>query len=257
MMKAYTKKTTKITPLIKRRMELNLSMTEIARYVGVSPQLMTNWFNIKYVPGDKYIEKLAEILQVTPKWIRSLYANGGKKQGTYSNFWTEKRNSAGVTNTDIREYLKLSKDTTTIAKYFTGEIMPKDDTIKAICNMFDVDFATGKAEFEKINADYHNKPQKTAEVANTVVPSVTVAPVVVPETTTKKKSETIKPDINDDVIKCIYGEVSYDEFFTIKDLIDSNTGDERLLELIYGKVDCDIFNKVWDIVNHAQVKENY
>ena len=238
-MKTYAKGSTKDSPLTKRRLELGLAVKDVAAYIGVVPQLLTNWFNLKYIPGDKYLDKLAEALQVTPEWIIGLYSDR-KHKTTHSNFWTYKKSTAGITCKDIADYLKLNKDSSTIAKYFSGEIMPSDNTIKALCNMFDTDYSTGKAEFEKINKAYHaNKKKKNPE--ETPVKEVPVTPTV----TVSETPDT--PDKVDDIMESIYGIVSYDEFFEIRDMVENNPNNEALPKLLYGKLGYDAFNAIFDI----------
>jgi len=63
------------------------------------------------------------------------------------NFWISKYKPAGYTYVDLGKLIDKGHSVT--RDYFTGKVMPSDSVIATLCEFFDVDFETGKAEFQK------------------------------------------------------------------------------------------------------------
>ena len=253
--KTYTRNN---TPLNNRRVELGISLSELAKSVGVKhEQYMSNWFNGTRCPSDAYIGNLADALNVSVDWIRDCYESKPThcNRSRIDNFWINKRKDANLTMKDVCEILNIKKDKSTVAKYFTGEILPTDDVINSLCQIFDVDFATGKHEFEKAYDVWHEKKKSdNAHKAN--------CPAAPKNETTASDDMKNLPDyvavspkkLNaictpNDIGKAIYDKVSYEEFCTIMTMIDTNTALDDLPKMIYRKVDYDTFNSILEAIS--------
>ena len=53
------------------------------------------------------------------------------------NFWSRLRAEKGIKIKEVAEYLHMSGGG--VGAYFTGELMPSEDKINALCDLFDVD----------------------------------------------------------------------------------------------------------------------
>ena len=238
-------------PLHALRIKNGYSSKDIASAMEVTPAAVNNWLSCRYLPRPIYITKLAEMLNTTPKYIRKCYLDNTQRvvsSGRYrpNNFWTTARANAGFTINEVTEMLNPTKDKTTVAKYFSGEIVPPDAVIQDLCKSFDVDYKTGKAEFEKANAEWkslHRKEPKNLLECTQDLKETTKTPMV-----ELKKVIKVEPY---EVGKLIYDSVPYDEFIAIMNAISDNLMGDSVLKAVYGNVDCDTFLKLYKLLGES------
>jgi hypothetical protein len=110
-----------------------------------------------------------------------------------------------------------------------------------------VDFAVGKAEFIKLNKAYWGDKRQTTKKVNPATSKSTTT-TTADKTPTTDISLPANPITDKSVGRLIYGNVSYDEYNLIKNIVGDNASVSDLPRLIYDKVDYDTFNKVLEIL---------
>lgn len=163
----------------------------------------------------------------------------GKSCASKDTFWNRKRVEKGVHIRELAEVLGCG--VSTLGSFFSGQHVPNEKMIEALCTLLDVDPLEGTREFIKANKEWDTqrgqaykvvvkqkveedtKPKDT-EVLNTLVP---ITPVVASES----------------VLEILYGKVSYDDYNAIESGILSEI---EVLRLAYdsSKVDFDTFMKL-------------
>lgn len=269
------------TTLNELRIKLNLTQQDLAAKVGTTQGSIGHWCIGKYRPVESYIPKLAEAFNVSvPEMIQLLnttydeYHNGElpvvpssvdenrtvvdmRSPHTFKdNFWSRKRVECNMKVTEVGE--AIDQPYKRVGQYFTGQTLPDDDIIHALCDLFDVDFVTGKQEFinaNKIWVGEHDKDLISGKIVNRPKKSAANKP------TKKKKSIAEKPepekidnptkpldaDTIDYIATKIYGKVDYQEFFRIIDLLSLGTELSKLLDMVYGRVDFNVFMLLDDL----------
>lgn len=274
------------TTLNTLRIKLNLTQQDLAVKVGTTQGSIGHWCIGKYRPAESYIPKLAEAFNVSvPEMIKLLnttygeYHNGEYHNGELpvahssddadrtvvdmrsphtfkDNFWCRKRVECNMKVSEVGE--AIDHPYKRVGQYFTGQALPDDDVIHAICDLFDVDFVTGKQEFinaNKIWVGEHNKDLISGKIVNKPKKSAANKP------TKKKKSVVEKPQsqkidiptktLDADTITYIatkiYGKVDYQEFTRIIDLLSLGTELSKLLDMVYGRVDFNVFMLLDDL----------
>lgn len=144
------------------------------------------------------------------------------------NFWSRKRVENKMTIAEIAELIGESDKT--VSAYFTGFLMPHDNSIENLCELFSVDFATGKLEFQHAHRSYKAEHQRTLKY-----------------TARKKKPGEINNI--EDVFLTLYGVVSCSEFIDIYNTAVGRAGEDiDLMGILYGKVDYKTFSKIIKMV---------
>lgn len=143
-------------------------------------------------------------------------------------FWNKQRVEKGLTAKDVGELTGISEKT--ISAYFTGFLMPDEQAIRTICDLFEIDFTTGSLEFQHAHRQYkaeHNAPLKYSA----------------------KRKRKGQIDTVEDVLERLYGELSCKEFVDIyKVIVDGTVSDIDPMRIIYNKVDYDTYNRINDIM---------
>ena len=263
------------TKLNALRKERNLSTADVGKIVGVSSVAIGNWCGGKYYPSDEYIPKLASALNISVPTLRSMLDEAYtsfrnptetsdsdepnksvvdmRSSHTFKdNFWSRKRVECDMKIREIGE--AINKPLKRVGQYFTGQALPNDDVIHDLCDLFDVDFVTGKREFinaNKVWVGEHDKDLVSCKRVN------------------KQKKATVKKDepkeldnptktLDADTITYIatkiYGKVDYQEFIRIIDLLSLGTELSKLLDMVYGRVDFNVFMLLDDISRGIDVE---
>lgn len=269
---AYVKNSENITPLNAKRLELGLTEKELAAKIGVVPQAIHNWMSGKCLPSDhQRIVDLAEILGVTSDWIidnstkSKDYTDTYKTRKRWENFWTTTRDKAGFSGKEVTDLLNIERrakgldtlKTGTVCKYFTGQSMPPEEMIIALCSIFDVDVKLGTAEFIKAYNHWHALGESTvdtsteAEKQNMITycntPDDDATFKYIPEEKCEAPEMPTKECVTEDILNKIYGNISCQDFCYIYDLISSGTDTSDIPRLMYNKVDFDTFNQIWNL----------
>lgn len=159
------------------------------------------------------------------------------------NFWSKLRVDNNLTVDEVGDIIGVSGSW--LSKFCTGQAMPNDEQINALCNYFDVDPVRGKAEFltahEIWDADhprkvkYQGERKKLGEEA-----TLELAKHIVNK---NEKKVTVPTGTKAKVMPLIYGKVP------VMDFLDyMNSEDTNPLENFYGKVDYSTYNKIAETV---------
>lgn len=155
------------------------------------------------------------------------------------NYWSKQRVEKGLKLREVAEMLGIREKL--IAAYFSGFLMPKDDTIKALCDLFEVDYHTGRLEFQ------HAHRQWKAEHGNKAVYKTEKKKKVFRQITSSNE-----PKINnaEDVLTSVYSVVSCGEFIDIYNAICGNKSAEvDIPAILYGKIkDYETYRKIIDLI---------
>lgn len=144
-------------------------------------------------------------------------------------FWNKQRVDKGLTTKEISEITGINEKN--ISAYFTGFLMPNEQTIRILCDLFDVDFRTGNLEFQHAHRQYKGEHNITAKYSSK-----------------KKKSGQI--DTVEDVLERLYGTLSCSEFIAIYCVL-TGTADETInpLKILYHKIDdYETYEKITQII---------
>ena len=245
-----------------------ITFKDVASDLGISPTAVRNWIVGKVKPREKYIDSLANSLDVSEDFLREhltfvtkITRNCDKKRSraavTYTDtFWSKKRVESGLTLKEVAEAIGCTHKTT--AAFFTGRTIPSDDIIARIASLFDVDVDEATTQFYRAHRGY--KPvnvgrnlvasaKKPKKAKSTKVKPVKVEPVKVNVEPTIEPCNN-QPSLFDKVREALYGNISYEEFKNIESLLDDGfIAPEVVKETLYGKVDYEIFTIVCNIID--------
>jgi len=145
-------------------------------------------------------------------------------------FWNRVRAEKGIKIKEVAEFLHRPEGS--VGMYFSGQVMPNENTIRTLCDFFDVEFDKGVLEFQHANRNW--KAEHNAKLqyrSNT--------PVAIPEMTTHVE----------EILKTLYGVISCEDFVAIYNhLISGSATNFDVEELIYGKFDYATYCKIRDIL---------
>lgn len=145
-------------------------------------------------------------------------------------FWNRVRAEKGIKIREVAELLRRSEGC--VGMYFSGQNMPDENTCRALCDLFDVEFDKGVLEFQHAHRNWkaeHNAKLKYRSDT----------PVVIPEMTTHVE----------EILKTLYGVLSCEDFVAIYNyLIFGSATNFDVEELIYGKFDYATYCKIRDIL---------
>lgn len=157
-------------------------------------------------------------------------------------FWNKIRVEKELTLKEVGEYLHLT--VTPVGMYFSGQLMPNDNVIRQLCDLFDVDFHTGNLEFQHAHREWKAERNQSLKysakgaVVKTEVPSFEV-----------RDDGEEQVQFIEDVLNKLYGAVSCSEFVACYLTITGVTSDADILEILYGKVDYETYCKLREIVS--------
>lgn len=149
------------------------------------------------------------------------------------NFWSKLRVDKNITVREIAEMLGMKEKA--ISAYFTGFIMPDEDTVRELCELFEVDFNTGYLEFQHAHKNY--TPSKRTSTSYTHTPSL--------DTTTDEHylGTTLG------LLERLYTVVPFKDFITLFTLFSSvPDGKVNVAELAYKQVSFDTYMLLLRIV---------
>ena len=178
--------------------------------------------------------------------MQKAQAKGGKQ-----NFWNDLRVKNGVLIKDVAELLNVSNGT--VGGWFSGQKIPSQANLDALCALFGVDPNKGYEEFVKASKvwDSDRGRLKITQCGPRVAVAESKKPDKAPEYTKSLPDyEFPGADVqatpeSSDLLKTLYGQVAYKDFMAITDLVDKQ---EDPISYLYGKVDFDLFSKIIAIV---------
>lgn len=139
-------------------------------------------------------------------------------------FWNKQRVEKGLTHREIAEY--LHKDHKKVAAYFSGFLLPTDDTIRQLCDLFDIDFHTGNLEFQHAHRQY--RAEHKLGLAYSSKKKKTYTP--------KKRAKNTPINTVEDVLETLYGNLSCADFIEIYKALTGVSTDINPLKVLYGVV---------------------
>ena len=271
-----------------RRIKLGLTLDDMAKQLNTTGQSVGNWMSGKYRPTDEMLCKLAKILKMDETELQAFYDSRkmgsrnvpGKRiehKPPKETFWRDKRKESGLKLPEIAELIGLDRSYTTIGEYFTGQLMPSDEICRTICAAFDVDFALGKEHFERAHKEWvswHHwaKPEeempaklqsltridiedddKSTGKITQELPEYADHSLDIIEASEEIKKSISEPepqlrDIRDEICESVYSVLSYKDYCIVHDIVMSGNSNAGVLEQIYGKVDCNTFNRIYDLI---------
>jgi len=185
-------------------------------------------------------------------------------------YWNKVRVEANIKISDIAKLLGAKYSTT--GAYFSGMLMPPDEVIKTLCEFFDIDIAFGTNEFDKAHKAYDaihkrelkytarkkkvkatpiNQPDIFEKCEEIPEPDSNETDILTEETEVVKSSnEMVGYKTYSDVMRILYGVVSYDEFnrFSSKLILEDS---ESALKYAYALVDFDTFKRLAKAIDEA------
>ena len=160
------------------------------------------------------------------------------------NFWSRKRVEAGLHVKELAGMLNMPYST--VGEYLSGQLIPPDNVIKALCELFDVNYDTGALEFQRANRAWKSmREHKDYKVINT---NTLRAEALVPEV--DKKEPVI--DYRTKFLKAVYGCVSYEQYEELKHYVEVEGADT--LRYLYGKIDYDLYQRISSLLSEESAE---
>lgn len=184
-------------------------------------------------------------------------------RGRKNTFWNQIRVNANLTYADVADYLHLGMST--VAKFFTGQMVPLDAYIDKLCELFEVDRIQGEREFIKANREWDTihdgKKHDTFSAKTEKEEPKTTTPekkVVIKKSTVIYRKEESEMDIAG-LNRLVYGILDYDDFVSFTKLLASRKTYESdkyfksdvkefIGQRVYGKVDFETFGAIYKLI---------
>ena len=159
-----------------------------------------------------------------------------------STFWNELRVKNGYSYQELAD--TFGHDTSVIGKWFTGGAVPREKSMKEVCELFGVDYSLGKDEFIKAYEARKSKRHKNSKRTNRVEKSTAVA--IVPKKTidsntdifTNDPIKTIESSIMRKILKSFYNTLDFDDYENLRTRMLE--GDDPR-EILYNKISFDAY----------------
>ena len=182
-------------------------------------------------------------------------------RGKYATWWNTKRVKEGVTYKELIELLgdDIAYSESYVNNAFVGKVMPKEDLITKVADIFGVPFQEAKSHFFNDWAGCKSKvpvgdmilsPKHENENENDDVASEgTILNGVISEVNSQKIKYPYRDRRN--ILSIVYGHIDFDMFILVDEKLTNGSLD-NLLDLIYGKVTFDIFKNVIDVLEEMK-----
>ena len=174
-----------------------------------------------------------------------------RAHGKKDTFWNQVRVKSNITQKEVAQYLGCSKSLAGF--FFSGQLVPKDEYMDKLCDLFNVDRIVGEREFRKANREWDTihdgkeHPNFSAEVIKEPKPKTEPTKVV------EKRSVIIKHEEEKSTMdigglhRAAFDMLDYDCFAEFTKLLNSrkafetetdfrNEVDEFISDRVYGKV---------------------
>lgn len=142
------------------------------------------------------------------------------------NFWSRKRVEAGLHVKDVANLLNMASSS--VGEYLTGQVIPPEPVIKALCLLFDVDYDTGELEFQRAHRAW--KSMREHKDYKVISAKTLRAEALASEV----KEEPAMTKFTEELYSVIYGKVTFEQYEEIR---KGQFDGVRILSYIYGKVD--------------------
>ena len=127
----------------------------------------------------------------------------------YDTFWVRIWQKSELSSKEIGD--KLHVTGAAVRNWFSGRYMPDDFSISNLCELFNIDYATGKSEF----LDAHEAYWANRDTKTTKVPTVVI-------TEDDDKSEELPEEVHktfDEVLRLLYKKVDYATFMRVYEVL--------------------------------------
>ena len=129
---------------------------------------------------------------------------------TKDNFWSKQRIERGLTVKEIAHYLGMNEKT--VSAYFTGYLLPDEPIIRALCDLFDIDYHTGNLEFQHAHREYKKDKREIKYSAKKSCVNVQT-----------KDSSHVDNNVRcaEDILRKVYGVLSCDDFIAVYNILQT------------------------------------
>lgn len=266
--------------IAKRRVELNITVKELAAQVGVTPSMMGNYVTGKTIPNGTYMEAICDVLgidfEVGKKMFEEDHAKyvATRKELKATNFKVDPNGSPIVprgrnkkpksepipsvrtikhytpwrqrfinTNTNYAEFAKyIGKERSSVSKYLAGKNRPDKETTQLFADYFKIPYTQAAEEFEIGYEQYHHiEHKRVKKLADIDNSSRIQLPEVVVEDIPKPAKKKKSRKALDNLLKSIYGKVDRD---TYTELLTKGKISESKLRELYLHTDYDTFIEI-------------
>ncbi len=244
--------------LLEKRKELNLTISGVAKQIGVAPSTYERWESGKAVGGGFYnktldaIRKLAmlyEISQVDVEYAIANNATSLKRRESYVSKLTNIRRNNNLTVEGIADLAGVKPEI--IKKIEAGISMSISSLdVENLSMAYDL---TKDEFFVELGKNIRAHKSETFRATPTPNNKVVVHHVEQssPTSVEIKVASPVKQKniVNvDELLKPLYGKIPMDAFLNLGDALKHGLSEEMsvnsILKSIYGKVDFDVFNQI-------------
>lgn len=169
---------------------------------------------------------------------------GGGVKTFKDTFWSKKRVEANISIRELADALGIKFSTMT--GYLIGVSVPKEKTIRDICDWFNVDYVEGAREFIKAHKAYDaQRNGKEVKLSAKKKLMVTESKLIIAK---EETSEVVKGmsdrEKRKEINKLVYGKVSQDVYEAVR-IVEF----DKLLQTVYDKVDYAVYETIRSILN--------
>ena len=150
-------------------------------------------------------------------------------------FWSKQRIEKRMTIKEIADTIGLPEKK--VGGYFTGMLMPSEQTIRDLCELFDVDYHTGNLEFQHAHRNWRAEHGATLKY-------------------TSKRGRKKSISSAEDILETLYGTLSCHEFIDIYNVIRGEASAKvNPMKILYQKVDFDTYTAITDLISNTKKGE--
>ena len=164
----------------------------------------------------------------------------GKKPAstTSENFWSKERVKRDLTIKEVAAVIEKKEKAT--GAYFTGFLIPDKDTAEAICDLFDVSYSKGFAEFKKAHEEYCKAHGTKVRYPDYILEDTKETIEV------EKDADKVSPSTVNKIFREFYGKVEYKEFQALTNSLLGMKAEAPLMRIVYGKVPFELYRTIID-----------
>lgn len=235
------------------------NLSDLAEVVGVSQPTITQYMKGDGIPTDEGIKALCELFNVNFTEGKKAFIKDYQKRHpgkvwhprdknlpkpppnkgtrTYKdNFWSRKRIEKGLSGKEIADALGVN--CTGVYNWFTGRNIPSDDNIRKLCELFEVDYKTGKQEFFNAHNEWYSWKHDDKKVCKfTQGDNVSL--------------KASKIDAGSRALKLIYGNIPQRLYQEVEHRIVQGRYKE-VFRFLYGNIDVDTCYEVMSVLLYNQ-----
>ena len=167
-------------------------------------------------------------------------------KGAKVTFWNKQRIKSGKLLRELADEMGVTSGT--MGSWCSGMRIPSKEHISKMCNAFNIDYATGHAEFVKANQEWESSRGGMEYVMYGPTIPHAANPNPPPRYIAKKGANPVPSDYKE-LLKYFYNKVSFAEYVVLANCILS---EDDPLSKLYGKISFEDFNKVKSFIETYQ-----